>query len=362
MVAIGNIYPTPEVGWSRFEETDKNIVYIGTFNIYSSSGASEGTIKYSSSADSEIRFNFTGTSIRLIGTSNSDRSNLISITIDGQEYTFSEHNSLLTFRVAVFEKLNLKDTVHYVVIKRKSTSGIFDLDAIDLLNGNTLFPYKKLTGKALIRDMNKSYWYYDANLLKWQELGLISLSNEIIDTYGMLSISEEIQYFDEKFDLIVWSDEEFISPKITCIPLPQLIYPTSDISLVGVEFIDKLTVMTTGDAKIAISFDRGITWKSFKNGLWIVVESAHDGMTSLELNSLTRDQIELARNDSTNVRFSYSLSNDAEVDNIEMKVTLQGYEKLANTKDFDIDYDVNNNKIIYKIKKSGSYSINFIDI
>lgn len=140
-----------------------------------------------------------------------------------------------------------------------------------------------------------------------------------------------------------------------------LIYPESDISLVGVETIDKLTLISIGDAKIAISFDEGLTWKAFKNGVWITVENAHNGMVYTELNALTSELIKNARGNSDYIRFSYYLVDGAEVDNIEMKVSLVGREKLASTSDFDILHDSLTNKIIFNIKKDGTYSVNYVD-
>jgi len=181
----------------------------------------------------------------------------------------------------------------------------------------------------------------------------------------MGSIGSEIQEFislyGNNFYTYRWTDGDLATKVILdTIPNRQLCYPTTDISLIGVETIDKITLLSTGDAKIAISFDSGATWKAFKDGIWKTIPNAHDGMTNLELNALTTQQIELGREESNSVRFSYSLSDDAEVDNIEMKVTMQGYEQIANTSDYSLSYDTSNKTIVYNIKKSGTYSVNYV--
>ena len=205
------------------------------------------------------------------------------------------------------------------------------------------------------------YFYYDGNQM--QSLGT-TLTLSDIKEYGMDILGEELNYFinSSNLKIIHWTDGE---PKTEALsfktPKSQLVVANGDISLIGVDTINSFTLLSSGDVKVALSFNSGTTWKALKNGIWETVDNAHTGMTNLELNSLTDSQIEEVRNGSSNIRFSYSLTGDAEVDSIEMKVSLQGYEKLANTADFDISYDESTNKIVYTVKRDMSASINYVD-
>lgn len=221
---------------------------------------------------------------------------------------------------------------------------------------------------------NKLYFSSDVNKLEGSELPL-NMNSTISDVYNIDENNNEVlispislsDFFKNKNNgnvNFLYHNEDYpkseISIKINTLPYKQLMIPIGDISLIGVETIDGFSLISKGNVKVAISFDNGLTWKSYKNGTWVIVENAHSGMSNLELNALTREQIELGRENSNYIIFSYSLSNDAEVDNIEMMVTMQGYEKIADTKDFDIKYDEPNNKLVYTIKKNGTYSVNYV--
>lgn len=194
------------------------------------------------------------------------------------------------------------------------------------------------------------------------ENGIDSLSPLLDrDMNGVSPIDE----LNNGFQIITWTDKDIDFYRAVterqALPKPQLVYPTGDISISGVSSIDKLTLLSTGDVKITISFDSGLTEQVFRNGLWSTVDNAHSGMTNSEINMLTSEQINLARNGSNYIRFNYSLSNNDEVDNIKMEVSLMGYEKLADSSSYELKYDQVTNKIIYNIKRDGNFSVNYVD-
>lgn len=165
------------------------------------------------------------------------------------------------------------------------------------------------------------------------------------------------------FDIVTWTDDDGASRalEISVKQFPQLVYAKNDIALFGVEYIDNITLTASGDTKVAVSFDGGVVWNSYKNNTWEVVENAHYGMTVSELNSLASLQLEEVRQGSNFIRFSYSLTGDAEVDKIRMLISLVGKEKMANTSDYDVNYNTDTNEITYNFKKSGTYTIHYID-
>lgn len=217
--------------------------------------------------------------------------------------------------------------------------------------------------KKLVKVNGEFYKYDGAN---WISIGSTSPTLSEGFSQGMDKIGTEInELIEQHGDIIEVYFYTNVTPytnvNVTAFPYPQLIYPTSDISLIGVESIDKIALLSTGDAKVAVSFDKGVTWNAYRNGLWEVVANAHNGMSNLELNALSSDQIQLGRNNSDYIRFSYSLSNNAEVDNIKITVSLQGSEELAKTSDYSIKYDELTNKIIYTVNRDMTVSVNYID-
>ena len=230
-----------------------------------------------------------------------------------------------------------------------------------------LYPW--ISNKTLILH-NGEYKKYN---ITWQTISSSTPTVEQFISSGMNSLSplldrvNGISPLDDltgDFEVITWTDEVDSNRKldITVLQSPQLAYPTKDISLAGVSTVDSITLTATGNSKIAISFDGGLIWKAYKNGIWETVTDAHSGMTISEINTLTGIQIEEARGDSDFIRFSYYLGDEnAEVDNIQLKVSMQGTEKIASTSDYTVDYDAVNKTIIYNIKKSGTYSFNYVD-
>lgn len=153
----------------------------------------------------------------------------------------------------------------------------------------------------------------------------------------------------------------------------QIVRANGDISLFGVESIDKLDVVSlaegNGIAKIAISFDSGVTWWSYNNGEWIEIDENNfeeKGMTASTVNALTDSELSILRNDSNYVRFAYYLKrptfdDDAQHIKLEMTVSMFGYNVLADTKDYSINYDEQDREIQIEIFKNGTYSVNYVD-
>lgn len=219
---------------------------------------------------------------------------------------------------------------------------------------------KILKKKYLVSEFG-TYKYYNQQSDSWDIISE-ELDSSVFEQLGVSKITS-VNSLSDEFKVLVWIPEDLgeLDGVIRAIPKPQMAYPIGDISLVGVETVDRINILSTNNTKTAISFNSGITWKKFNNGIWVEIVDAQDGMTNIELNSLTSQQIEMGRDGSTKIRFSYYLEGIEDVDNLEMKVSLQGHEELAETKDFDISYDQNTSKIIYSIKKDGSFSVNYVD-
>ncbi|PZM65151.1 hypothetical protein DOE73_13115 [Paenibacillus dendritiformis] len=100
-------------------------------------------MKQTSTVGDEARFNFLGTSIRIICKLLNTRSNDISIIIDGIESRFSEyHATLSTPYVSVFEIDSLKNGEHSVIIRANDTKFTV-IDAIDISEKGYMLPFNK---------------------------------------------------------------------------------------------------------------------------------------------------------------------------------------------------------------------------
>jgi len=225
-----------------------------------------------------------------------------------------------------------------------------------------IYGYEEPTIFSLIKD-SEGYKTYDNG---WKLVSTTLPSELEFYTKGISKLksipSAEYKFLNGNFDVYTISKKKLPLKLIkAAVPNSQVAKAIGDINLVGIEKIDSINLKATGMVGIGISFDGGVTFKSYKNGGIVDIISNSDYMTVYEINSLTSDTLELLRNNSNNIRFNYLLQDDAEIDNIEMKVSMQGYEKIADTKDYVLSYDQVQKKLIYNITKSGTYSVNYVD-
>ncbi|PFO87279.1 hypothetical protein [Bacillus cereus] len=143
MAKLGDVLLQPETGWSRFDDTDKNIFYTGDWSVSTNYpgifyNGSVHMKPYSKPGVFEVKFTFTGTGLRLIAqkTSVAEFKGLkTNVTIDGIDAgTFEMYDSSIisVYQSIIFEKLNLAPGIHTVTI---STSALY-LDAVDILGGS----------------------------------------------------------------------------------------------------------------------------------------------------------------------------------------------------------------------------------
>lgn len=150
MVSIGDTLTTPETGWKRYDNLNDNLIYEGDWQVtrsnssyYNNSFHYRSTF-YTYDSAGVIKFNFTGTKIRLIGSLQSGFDDSVSISIDRSGDVFSQHlSSGLRLQVVVYEKNNLNSGEHSVVISGQH----LNLDAIDI--DGELRPYDP---KAMFKD------------------------------------------------------------------------------------------------------------------------------------------------------------------------------------------------------------------
>ncbi len=147
MATLGEQLTAPETGWKRYDDTDSNISYIGSWT--RNTGA-DGKSLYNGtqigstvSASGSIVFNFTGGKLRIIQQIYTNRSQSIQVTIDGIVCgTYSEYGNQ-KYQVLLYEINNLSDGEHWCEIKNIS-SGYFGLDAIDIDEKGELKPYSPI--------------------------------------------------------------------------------------------------------------------------------------------------------------------------------------------------------------------------
>lgn len=140
---VGDVLKEPEPGWKRFDDTDSNIKYTGTWNhLANFKGYFNNTVSFHNSDHGNepftCEFAFSGTGIRVISEHNNYSSYRypIQITIDGSSETYTISPKSPLQQCLAYEKLNLSAGIHTVVIEAQENI----IDAIDVLGGELLSP------------------------------------------------------------------------------------------------------------------------------------------------------------------------------------------------------------------------------
>lgn len=148
---VGDVLKEPDPGWKRFDDTDSNIKYEGVWATESNSRHYNSTCHYKHNQSNNppdknpisVKFNFTGTKLRIIGFLFHIYDANAKILIDGKEELinfFLPVSSSAVYQALVYEKLGLANQEHTVEIK-----GTFmNLDAIDIDADGSLFTPAKV--------------------------------------------------------------------------------------------------------------------------------------------------------------------------------------------------------------------------
>ncbi|WP_110953030.1 hypothetical protein [Anaerosinus massiliensis] len=167
MTTVGDRLTAPEKGWKRYDDTDTNFTYTGTWTRYDEKtsdiyvAAYNKSLLFATSEFAMVSFNFKGTMLRVIANRYSNKPSDINIYIDDVAYTFSEYGTIQQdFQRVCFEKIDLENKEHSVKISYSNLlSGNWDFDAIDIDETGELLPYNPdiKTNQVLLRiTMNDS--------------------------------------------------------------------------------------------------------------------------------------------------------------------------------------------------------------
>jgi hypothetical protein len=138
---VGDVLTSPESGWTRYETTSNESYY--SYFTYSGTWTETGPNScwsdlYTQYGDSDqnatLSFRFNGTGVRVIAAYYTNRSDHMHITIDGNDYDFSEYTSGSDqYQLLCFHISTLSSGEHQAVISNHTTGAtVFEVDAIDI--------------------------------------------------------------------------------------------------------------------------------------------------------------------------------------------------------------------------------------
>ncbi|MCI4059822.1 hypothetical protein MMK25_28715 [Bacillus cereus] len=167
-IKVGDVLKEPELGWKRFDDTDRNIKYTGNWqHNTNATGYYNKSVSYKhqdhGNEPTKCEFTFSGTGIRIISeyhNSTSSYQRPIKITIDGSSETYIISPKPPLQQCLAYEKLNLSAGIHTVVIEAQENI----IDAIDVFGGELqssdlikkpkVSLYEKESGKLFVDDFD----------------------------------------------------------------------------------------------------------------------------------------------------------------------------------------------------------------
>ena len=279
MANIGEQLFVPESGWKRIDDTDESFSFFN-FNFRNNQADYNGTSHITQRNGATVNFIFYGSRIRIIG----GQGNIFTtatVTIDGNVYQ-TTNNTRFTdkYQVIIFEKTDLQKTIHSVSLITNSSS-YFIFDCLDIDENGKLFSqeeYNKMMS-CYIKQNNKYYSFskdnYDTTTKMYREITLDDVNNDLY-LCKLTDLTKEVTIGEETFKPIDKFDNfQFVSKY----NMPQTIIgrkSKTGMSIASGDIYTKVTsrinsftldntVNNNSYIKMAVSFDNGITWKTYKD-------------------------------------------------------------------------------------------------
>lgn len=138
-VAIGDVLLQPETGWKRLDDKDifdRSYDKVGDWQTgISASYHGGGYLTSRVAGVNKLKFKFKGTKFRIISCYGENRSSDARFEIDGVSYNYNLKKTDSIPKTLVFEKLELEDKIHEVVLYAGTgvaNTELFLIDAIDI--------------------------------------------------------------------------------------------------------------------------------------------------------------------------------------------------------------------------------------
>ncbi|MGR6760459.1 SPRY domain-containing protein [Paenibacillus sp. T2-29] len=151
----------------------------------------------------------------------------------------------------------------------------------------------------------------------YDELGdnidVLYYSDELTKTAATLEYNVNYSPLDDiqnNFEVVTWNDEPINPPNLSlgALPVNQFIKQPNDFTLPGSLQAIVIVKSASNNAKFLLSFDSGLTWKTFRYGKWI--EVTVDDMNTIKKQAMSYKEISKLfesnfKNQGDKVRFGY---------------------------------------------------------
>lgn len=128
---------------SLIDENNASIAYTGNWITENDSRFNGGTAKSTDTDGSSLAFSFTGTGIKILGTSAQNKG-VAKVTLDGKVYSADMFSETTKFKDTVFEQRGLSSDIHKLILEYSglqsynSTGTTVGVDGFEIFGGNIL--------------------------------------------------------------------------------------------------------------------------------------------------------------------------------------------------------------------------------
>jgi hypothetical protein len=150
-VTLGNVCAYAETGWKRLDDRSGYFPFEGNWPWFEDSNCYMNNYTVAVDKGDSLKFNFTGSKLRLIGNSVKNKDTKMKVEIDGKVAgIFTQYSETTKYNVVNFETTQLADKEHYVKISFDGTPGIpnYSLDCVEIGEGKSVLAYNESIQKA----------------------------------------------------------------------------------------------------------------------------------------------------------------------------------------------------------------------
>ncbi|MHC1722984.1 MAG: Ig-like domain-containing protein [Aminipila sp.] len=140
---VGQVLPSAESGWMRYDSNIANFVYTGSWSLVTNSEYYLGNTKTTTTPNDSVKFKFYGTKFRVMGAMSTTNASSVIVKVDGvQVGTFNCNQAALVRGCFMYEHAGMSVGTHLVeLINNDSGSKNFTFDSLDIDDIGSLVDY-----------------------------------------------------------------------------------------------------------------------------------------------------------------------------------------------------------------------------
>lgn len=142
MATVGQKLTAAEAGTVRYEQDNSLFSYAGNWTTVGGVG-SGGSQVYTADPTASVKYNFTGSTLTILGQTNTTRPPSHTLKVDGVSYTYTDYSTTVQASTVIFSKSDFGPGEHYAEQTYPNVAGslVGTFDAVDV--SGVIKPYNE---------------------------------------------------------------------------------------------------------------------------------------------------------------------------------------------------------------------------